>query len=146
MNVCVEPPESIPWAAVNAESENTRYSAGNGIRMIDRGQSRKEATVKTTGTVSAKTSTRTMYDQGRMAQVVTEVTRYKVDIVSISESRWTKSGRMKTTTEDRVLCSGREDESHHEEVAIIMKKGMAKHLMEWKPVNSRRNLLVSGDR
>jgi len=41
MNVCVEPPESIPWAAVNAESENTRYSAGNGIRMIDSGQSRK---------------------------------------------------------------------------------------------------------
>ena len=39
-----DPPEPMPWAAVNAESENTRNSAGNGIRMTDSGQSRKEAT------------------------------------------------------------------------------------------------------
>ena len=49
-----EPPESMPWATVNAESENTRNSAGNRIRMTDSGQSRKEAAVMTTGAVSAK--------------------------------------------------------------------------------------------
>ena len=47
-----EPPESMAWAAVNAESENTRNSAGNGIRMTDSGQNRKKATVMTTGAVS----------------------------------------------------------------------------------------------
>ena len=64
-----EPPESMPWATVNAESENTRNSAGNRIRMTDSGQSRKEAAVMTTGAVSAKTTTligfwnvRTMYE------------------------------------------------------------------------------------
>ena len=31
----------------------------------------------------------------------------------------------------------REDDLHHEGVVIIMKKGMEKYLMEWKPVNSR---------
>ena len=48
-----EPPESMPWATVSAESENTRNSAGNKIRMTDSGQSRKEAAVMTTGAVSA---------------------------------------------------------------------------------------------
>ena len=69
----------MPWATVNAESENTRNSAGNRIRMTDSGQSRKEAAVMTTGAVSAKTTTligfwnvRTMYEQGRMAQVIAE--------------------------------------------------------------------------
>ena len=52
-----EPPESMPWAAVNAENENIKNSAGNGIQMTDSGQSRKEATVMTTGTVSVKTTT-----------------------------------------------------------------------------------------
>ena len=44
---------------------------------------------------------------------------------------------MKTTTGETVLYSGREDDLHHEGVAIIMKKGMEKYLMEWKPVNSK---------
>ena len=44
---------------------------------------------------------------------------------------------MKTTTGETVLYSGREDDSHHEGVAIIIKKEMEKYLMEWKPLNSR---------
>ena len=134
----------MPWATVNAKSENTRNSAGNRIRMTDSGQSRKEAAVMTTGAVSAKTTTligfwnvRTMYEQGRMAQVIAEMKRYKLDILGVSESRRTKSERMKTTTGETVLYSGREDDLHHEGVAIIMKKGMEKYLMEWKPVNSK---------
>ena len=135
---------SMPWAAVNAESENTRNSAGNRIQMIDSGQSRKEAAGMTTGAISAKTTTligfwnvRTMYEQGRMAQVIAEMKRYKLDILGVSESRRTKSERMKTTTGETVLYSGREDDLHHEGVAIITKKGMEKYLMEWKPVNNR---------
>ena len=107
--------ESMPWATVNAESENTRNSAGNRIRMTDSGQSRKEVAVVTTGAVSAKTTSligfwnvRTMYEQGRVAQVIAEMKRYKLDILGVSESRWTKSGRMKTTTGETVLYSGRE--------------------------------------
>ena len=44
---------------------------------------------------------------------------------------------MKTTTGETVLYSGREDDLHYEGVAIIMKKGMEKYLMEWKPVKYR---------
>ena len=62
---------------MNAENENVRNSAGNGIGMTDSGQNRKEATVMTTGAVSAEPpslisfwNVRTMYEQGRMAQVI----------------------------------------------------------------------------
>ncbi|XP_068739638.1 craniofacial development protein 2-like [Montipora capricornis] len=123
--------------------ENTRNSAGNGIPMTDSGQSRKEATVMTTGAVSAKTTSligfwnvRTIYEQGRIAQVIAEMKRYKLAILGISESRWTRSGRKKATTGETVLYFGREDDSHHEGVAIIIRKEMEKYLMEWKPVNS----------
>ena len=36
-----------------------------------------------------------------------------------------------------VLYSGRDDNMHFEGVAIILKKGLEKSLIEWKPVNSR---------
>ena len=137
----------MSWAtAVNAESENTRNSASNRICMTDSGQSRKEATVMTTGAVSAETTTligfwnvRTMYELVRMAQVIAEMKRYKLDIlgISLSASRWTISGRINTTTGETILYSGREGDLHQGGVAIIMKKGMEKYLMEWKPVNSR---------
>lgn len=80
----------MPWAAVNAESENTRNSAGNRIQMTDSGQSRKDATVMTMGAVSAKTTiligfwnVQTMYEQGRMVQVIAEMKRYKLDILGM---------------------------------------------------------------
>ena len=105
-----------------------------------------EATVMTTGAVSAETTTligfwnvRTMYELVRMAQVIAEMKRYKLDIlgISLSASRWTISGRINTTTGETILYSGREGDLHQGGVAIIMKKGMEKYLMEWKPVNSR---------
>ena len=128
----------MSWTTVNVESENTRNSAGNRIRMTDNGQSRKEAAVITTGAVCAKTTTLLGFCMvGWEAQVIAEMKSYKLDILGVSESRWTRSGRMKTTTGETVLYSGREDDLHHEGVAIIMKKRMEKYLMEWKPVNSR---------
>ena len=36
-----------------------------------------------------------------------------------------------------MLYSGRDDDQHHEGVAIILKKGTEKCFMEWKPGNSR---------
>ena len=36
-----------------------------------------------------------------------------------------------------MLYSGREDDQHHEGVAVIPRKGMEKSLLVWKPVSSR---------
>ena len=113
----------MPWATVNAESENTRNSAGNRIRMTDSGQSHNWSCQRKNNTLIGFWNVRTMYEQGRMAQVIAEMKRYKLDILGVSESRRTKSERMKTTTGETVLYSGREDDLHHEGVAIIIKKG-----------------------
>ena len=58
-------------------------------------------------------------------------------MLGISESRWTVSGKYKTSTGKTVLYSGRDDNQHHGGVAMILKRGMEKCLMEWKPINSR---------
>ena len=73
----------------------------------------------------------------KLAQVTAEMQRYKLHILGVSESRWTGSGRQTTTTGEAVLYSGREDNQHHEGVAMIPRKGMEKSLLEWKPVSSR---------
>ena len=87
--------------------------------------------------VSAKTKTRigfwnvrTMYETGKLAQVTAEMRCYKLHILGVSESRWTGSGRQTMPTGETVLDSGREDNQHHERVAMILRKGMEKSLLE----------------
>ena len=63
--------------------------------------------------------------------------RYCLHILEGSESRWTGSGRVKTSTKEIVLYAGRDDNQQHERVAIILKKGLKKYLLEWKPINNR---------
>ena len=107
-------------------------------------ESRKEATDKKVTALNTKCKTRigfwnvrTLYQTSKLAQVTTEMRNYNMHILGISESRWTGTGRHKTNTGETVLYSGRDDNQHHEGVAIILKKGMEKCLMEWKTVNSR---------
>ena len=73
----------------------------------------------------------------KLAQVTAEMRNYSLHILGISESRWTGTGRHKTNTGETVLYSGRDDNQHHEGVAIILKKQMEKCLMEWRPVNKQ---------
>ena len=80
---------------------------------------------------------RTMYETGKLAQVTSEMRRYNLHLLGISESRWTGSGKIRSETGETVLYSGREDNNHFEGVAIILRKGMEKTLIEWKPINSR---------
>ncbi|KAK3783096.1 hypothetical protein RRG08_059971 [Elysia crispata] len=112
--------------------------------MNGSGESRKEATGKTKEVLNAKTKTRigfwnvrTMFETGKLAQVISEMNRYNLHILGVSESRWTGTGRLRTNTGETVLHSGRDDNIHTEGVAIVLKKGLEKSLMEWKPVNSR---------
>ena len=112
--------------------------------MNDSSESREEAADRRMGVLSTKHKTRigfwnvrTMYETGKLAQVTSEMRRYNLHILGISESRWTGSGRYRTNTGETVLYSGRDDNLHHEGVAIILKKGIEKSLMEWKPINSR---------
>ena len=111
--------------------------------MNESGKSRDETTDKKE-VLSPKTKTRigfwnvrTMCETGELAQVKAEMRRYNLHILGISESRWTGSGRYRTNTGVTVLYSGRDDDQHHEGVAVILKKVIEKCLMEWKSINSR---------
>ncbi len=68
-----------------------------------------------------------MQQTGKLTQVVKKMDRYNMDIIRISEARWTGSGMMKER-------SGREDNQHKEGEAIVMSDKAAKALMEWKPL------------
>lgn len=73
---------------------------------------------------------RTMYQTGKLAQVTAEMHRYNLHILGISESRWTGSGKVTTSTEETVLYSEREDNPYDEGVAIIWRKEMERSIIE----------------
>lgn len=69
--------------------------------MTVRDQSRKEVQGPMSRILSAKTLTkigtwnvRTLYQTGNLAQVIREAENYKLEILGISEMRWTGNGRM----------------------------------------------------
>ena len=63
--------------------------------------------------------------------------RYNLDILGISECRWSGSGRLKTQTGETILYSGRDDNIHQSAVALVMTKQAAGCLENWMPVSDR---------
>ena len=80
---------------------------------------------------------RTLYSVGKTAQVVKEMQRYNLDVLGISECRWSGSGRLKTQTGETILYSGRDDNIHQSGVALVMTKHAAGCLESWIPVSHR---------
>ena len=62
---------------------------------------------------------------------------YNIDILGISECRWTGFGNIQTNTGENIIYSGREDGQHRNGVAIIMSKRTTKALLSWEPLNDR---------
>ena len=52
---------------------------------------------------------RTMFETGKTAQVTKEMERYDLDILVVSECRWTGAGRKKTSDGFTILFSGKEN-------------------------------------
>ena len=80
---------------------------------------------------------RTLYTIGKSAQLAREMNRYDIDILGISECRWTGYGKVKLNTGESVIFSGREDNLHHHGVAIMMSTKAEQALLEWKPISER---------
>lgn len=62
--------------------------------------------------------------------------RYDLDILGVSECRWTGAGRKKTRDGFTILFSGKEN-AHANGVALILNRSTAKTLIEWEPVSDR---------
>ena len=57
--------------------------------------------------------------------------------MGISECRWIGAGRMKLSSGETVLYSGRDDDQHMQGVAIMMNQEATKALIDWSPINER---------
>ena len=79
---------------------------------------------------------RTMYETSKSAQVISEMKRYRLDILGVSECRWTGSGRQVTSDRSVIIYSGHEDQ-HVRGAALIVSKEKANTLLEWEPVSDR---------
>ncbi|XP_048743102.2 uncharacterized protein LOC125656542 [Ostrea edulis] len=80
---------------------------------------------------------RTLYQTGKLAQVVREMEHYKIELLGVSEARWTGSGSKQLVSGHQILYSGRTDDHHCKGVAIITTKEVHRSLLEWKPVSER---------
>ncbi|XP_077867270.1 uncharacterized protein LOC144356268 [Saccoglossus kowalevskii] len=62
--------------------------------------------------------------------------KYNLDILGVSECRWTGSGSTKAKGHSTILFSGREN-SHTSGVTIIISKARNNSLLEWEPISDR---------
>ena len=80
---------------------------------------------------------RTMLSEGKTAQITSEMVRYGIDILGITECRWSGFGRLRTQTRETIIYSGRDDDIHQSGVAIIMSKKAAQWLDSWIATSDR---------
>ena len=63
--------------------------------------------------------------------------RYKLDILCVSECRWTDCGSQILSSGEKIIYSGRNDRKHTEGVAIILSNKAQNALIEWSPLDKR---------
>ena len=80
---------------------------------------------------------RTLYQTGRLAQAVKEMTNYNLTMLGVTEARWTGTGRQKLNSGEVVIWSGRQDNNHQAGVALIIGRKYASTLLQWKPISER---------
>ena len=115
--------------------------------MTDVGQSRKDPhnLIKSPGAslLTPKATLRlgcwngrTLYQIGKPANVTGKFRKYNVDLLGLSEVRWTSFGELKTATGESILHSGAEEE-HHRGVGLILKREVRRTLFKWNSVDER---------
>lgn len=78
---------------------------------------------------------RTLYQYGKLAQLLREVDNYRLDILGIREMRWTGSNKM--TSEGKTIIYSGHNDQHVSGVGLVLNEHAAKALIRWKPVNDR---------
>ena len=107
--------------------------------MNDSGESRKEARARKPRILMAKSCTkigtwnvRTLYSTGKLAQVTNELKRHKLDILGISEMRWTGSGKIESEGNSVYYSGGLK---HERGVGIILNPEMSRAVISLSACN-----------
>lgn len=83
---------------------------------------------------------RSLYEAGKLDNLILEMERLNIDILGISEVRWPDSG--KCIREDVVMFySGSNAKGHPNGVAVVIKKELAKKVTNFVPLSDRCILL-----
>ena len=77
---------------------------------------------------------RTLYETGKLAQLIKEMQKYNIEILGISEMRWTGNGTMQSDG-CQVLYSG--GEKHEKGVGLILSERSKRALTDWQPISER---------
>lgn len=87
----------------------------------------------------ASWNVRSLYETGKAAQAAREMDRYNLEILGLSEVRWTSSGAVTLSSGHTLLYSGppNEDDNHRNGVGFLLSKKAKSSLIEWNPVSER---------
>ncbi|XP_017334791.3 craniofacial development protein 2-like [Ictalurus punctatus] len=78
---------------------------------------------------------RTLYQCGRLEQLLHEFDNYRLDILGVSEMRWTGNGKM--TSDGKIVLYSGAKEHHVHGVGMVLSKTAAQALVGWKPISDR---------
>ncbi|KAK7103278.1 hypothetical protein V1264_018210 [Littorina saxatilis] len=113
--------------------------------MTSNSESRKEA-ARPTPLLTTRRTTRiatwnvqTMYQAGKTLQVAREMKTYKIQVLGISEARWTTSGRVRLSSGEEVLYSGHQEEGapHTLGVALMLAPEAQRALIGYEAISPR---------
>ena len=81
---------------------------------------------------------RTMYEANKTAQIAKK-RAYKISILGLCETRWTKSGQTRLNTGDPMLYAGHEEENvpNTEGVALMLSHQAYHALISWEALGPR---------
>ena len=88
---------------------------------------------RTTTTKIPTWNVRTLYQTGKLAQVIKEFENYNLYILGVTEMRWAGSGKIKK--KDTTILYYGPEELHQKGIGIILNEETEKALIGWKPVN-----------
>ncbi|CAH8570145.1 unnamed protein product [Schistosoma guineensis] len=80
-----------------------------------------------------------MWEAGKTSQIATEMRRYNLAVLGISETHWTQAGQQRLNTGEMLLYSGHEEENapHTQGVALMLSKVARNALVGWESHGSR---------
>ena len=106
------------------------------IANLERRIASDTAVLKTKGrTLSIATwNVKTLYQPGKIDNVIQEMAEMKIDVLGLAETRWTNSGTFRKEGTTMLYSRGRE---HRSGVGSIMNNNITKALMGYWPISDR---------
>ena len=125
MIVQPKPRPPVPGTRKRGGAENLPVKK---IKKIQNINNKKTPTIATW-------NVRTMNDDGKLDQLLNEMTRFKIDILGASETHWTTDTQEAFEHQNfAILQAGRNDGLHRQGVALIINKEFSKSMTSYQAI------------